>query len=315
MNYKIITRNEIEQIYPNSYDQNILKSYKLMDIKLNTAFCHYYSCYKYYLEEYLKEKLELNNLEQILTDRKLKKNKKENFYKTLSNWDYTYLFLRNNIFLDRLTENEMNEFQKYQEQNDEKKLLSFVEKTYKKLIKFENGSKDEQMVNYDPTNRKNILVENNALVIGIDCEEDFPFGILEEIEEKYSKMLQLPVRFYWNNQRKILIKKETKEQKIELLPIGSVIELKNSSKKIMITGYAPITVEKKSKMYDYLGCYYPEGVVSNHNYLLFNHDKIEKVWAIGPIDKEVEQILSNFKRIKESGKKDFFLKEYDKTKE
>ena len=45
------------------------------------------------------------------------------------------------------------------------------------------------------------------------------------------------------------------------LPIGSVVILKNGRKRLMITGYAQVDLEKKDKIYDYCSCLYPEGVI------------------------------------------------------
>ena len=62
------------------------------------------------------------------------------------------------------------------------------------------------------------------------------------------------------------------------LPIGSVVLLKNATKKIMITGFY---IESDNKIYDYVGCLYPEGVVSSTKNLVFNEDQIDKIFFIG----------------------------------
>ena len=70
------------------------------------------------------------------------------------------------------------------------------------------------------------------------------------------------------------------------LPIGSVVMLKNGKKRLMITGYAQIDLESKNKVYDYSGCMYPEGVISTKKILLFNHEDIIQIFAIGYSDEE-----------------------------
>ena len=70
------------------------------------------------------------------------------------------------------------------------------------------------------------------------------------------------------------------------LPIGSVVILKNGKKRLMITGYAQIDLNLKDKVYDYAGCLYPEGVISTKNTLLFNHEDIAQIFAIGYSDDE-----------------------------
>ncbi len=83
--------------------------------------------------------------------------------------------------------------------------------------------------------------------------------------------------------------------KEKYLPIGSVVILKGAKKRIMITGYAQIDMEKKDKVYDYCGCLFPQGIISTENTLLFNHDKIEKIFAIGYSDDEGKDFLEKLK--------------------
>lgn len=78
--------------------------------------------------------------------------------------------------------------------------------------------------------------------------------------------------------------------KEKYLPIGSVVTLKEATKKIMIIGYCPIENEKK-QMYDYSACLYPEGVINSSRMLLCNHEQIAQIHFIG-FENE-EQIKNN----------------------
>lgn len=69
-------------------------------------------------------------------------------------------------------------------------------------------------------------------------------------------------------------------------PIGTVISLKDGVKKIMITGYFPVTVDNDKIIFDYSGCMYPEGFMSNDKILMFDHNQIEKIYHIGFCDQE-----------------------------
>ncbi len=88
-----------------------------------------------------------------------------------------------------------------------------------------------------------------------------------------------------------------------LLPIGSVVLLKNAVHRIMITGFLPITDNEDGKVYDYWGCLYPEGLMSPDKYLVFNHKDINKVFATGYSDKEEEmfrgQVINFIPQIKD----------------
>lgn len=67
----------------------------------------------------------------------------------------------------------------------------------------------------------------------------------------------------------------------ELLPIGSVVLLKDGVKKIMVTGYMAMDQDIPEKIYDYSGCIYPEGLLSSDQTLLFYHDQINQVFFEG----------------------------------
>lgn len=72
-----------------------------------------------------------------------------------------------------------------------------------------------------------------------------------------------------------------------LLPIGTVVMLKNSTKRLMIIGVAQVSQsEEGRKLYDYTGVLYPEGYMSAEKNYLFNLDQIEKLYAIGYQDDE-----------------------------
>jgi len=83
------------------------------------------------------------------------------------------------------------------------------------------------------------------------------------------------------------------------LPIGSVVMLKEGTKRVMITGFCVVTSENE-KVFDYCGCMYPEGMLSSEQNCLFDHEQIEKIYHLGLIDDEeklfkqkLEQALKN----------------------
>ena len=71
------------------------------------------------------------------------------------------------------------------------------------------------------------------------------------------------------------------------LPIGSVVLLKNSTKRVMITGVGQKgTTESGEKLYDYVGVVYPEGYQNAELNYLFNTDQIDSLYFIGFQDAE-----------------------------
>lgn len=71
-----------------------------------------------------------------------------------------------------------------------------------------------------------------------------------------------------------------------VLPIGSVVLLKNSTKKLMITGFAQVSAENPNKIYDYVGCVFPEGFLGPDKTFLFDSSQIETIFFIGYQDQE-----------------------------
>jgi len=72
-----------------------------------------------------------------------------------------------------------------------------------------------------------------------------------------------------------------------LLPVGSVVLLKNSTKRVMIIGVCQAArTEAGQVVYDYSGCLYPEGYLGADKNFLFNHDQIDKLYFIGYQDDE-----------------------------
>lgn len=77
----------------------------------------------------------------------------------------------------------------------------------------------------------------------------------------------------------------------ELLPIGSVVLLKNGTKKLMITGIKPVSEDKPDKVFDYIGVIYPEGFLSNEYNFLFNHNDINDIIFVGYNNLEREEFI------------------------
>lgn len=71
----------------------------------------------------------------------------------------------------------------------------------------------------------------------------------------------------------------------ELLPIGSVVILKEAKKKVMVFGVKQGD-KATGKEYDYIGVVYPEGTMGDGTQFFFNHEAIDKVFFRGFEDDE-----------------------------
>lgn len=83
----------------------------------------------------------------------------------------------------------------------------------------------------------------------------------------------------------------------KFLPIGTVVMLNGGAKRVMITGFCTIASDDNAKMYDYCGCLYPEGVVSSDKNLLFNHNQIAKIYALGYSDDEEKEFKAKLNEV------------------
>ena len=76
----------------------------------------------------------------------------------------------------------------------------------------------------------------------------------------------------------------------EYLPLGTVVLLKNGTKKIMIYGRKQIQAST-GDIFDYVACLYPEGNISAEYTFLFNEDQIDEVIFKGFSNEEEKQFL------------------------
>ena len=78
-------------------------------------------------------------------------------------------------------------------------------------------------------------------------------------------------------------KEETKMP--ELLPLGSVVTLREGNKKIMIVGRLQKHMETE-EICDYAAVLWPEGLIDSKRFYLFNQDDIQCLYFVGLQDVE-----------------------------
>ena len=76
----------------------------------------------------------------------------------------------------------------------------------------------------------------------------------------------------------------------EYLPMGSILLLKNGTKRIMIYGRKQLSADT-GKIFDYVACFYPEGNISPDYTFLFNQEDIKEVIFRGYSDPDEEAFL------------------------
>lgn len=77
----------------------------------------------------------------------------------------------------------------------------------------------------------------------------------------------------------------------DLLPVGSVVLLKDATKKLIIIGILQVN-PSENKIYDYLAVPYPEGYIGANNNFLFNHGDINDVIFSGYTNSERDVFIN-----------------------
>lgn len=88
----------------------------------------------------------------------------------------------------------------------------------------------------------------------------------------------------------------------ELLPIGSVIWLKEAKRPLMIFGIRQTNMDTKED-YDYIGVLYPEGNMGTDSQFLFQHKDIERVEFRGYENEEREVFIQKLVEFYENKEK------------
>ena len=83
----------------------------------------------------------------------------------------------------------------------------------------------------------------------------------------------------------------------KFLPVGTVVMLKNGSKRVMINGFCTMDANHPEKVYDYSGVLFPEGSLSSDQTLLFDHNQIIRVDHLGLEDEEEIEFKTKLKEI------------------
>lgn len=79
----------------------------------------------------------------------------------------------------------------------------------------------------------------------------------------------------------------------DLLPIGSVVMLKEATKSLMIVG--TMQRDEDGNEFDYISVVFPEGYINSEYFFLFNHEDIVDVKFVGCINAESQTYIQLLK--------------------
>lgn len=87
----------------------------------------------------------------------------------------------------------------------------------------------------------------------------------------------------------------------DLLPIGTIVLLKEGEKRLMVCGIKQTDAAGDGTEYDYIGVLYPEGHIGEQFQYLFNHEDIDNIIFRGYEDGEREEFLKKLEALYEKG--------------
>lgn len=103
---------------------------------------------------------------------------------------------------------------------------------------------------------------------------------------------------YYKKWKRILrMINEINREKAKYCPIGSIVILKASSIKVMIIGTIFLDVSTKGKVYDYIGCKFPEGILNKEDIFYFQQQDIDTILHFGEPDKKMQEAFLKYKKV------------------
>lgn len=87
------------------------------------------------------------------------------------------------------------------------------------------------------------------------------------------------------------------DDQVQYLPNGSIVRLKEGTRKLVIYGRKQIMMTETPRTFDYIGVLYPEGYINPDYTYVFNHEDIEEVVFTGYADEEEERFSAQLREV------------------
>ncbi len=160
-----------------------------LSLKAKENYLIFYKLYSDLLYRYLIEKLKLNTYDEMIRDARNHfepvNDNKMDFYQLLAKDYLKYFYIRNNLYIERLTNEELTFLRKKIEGENldfDEESKEFIQKTYPKVIAEIDDSKDIN-VNYGPDNVP-FYKSAHALIIGVRFDDYYLAA--NETEEEWN---------------------------------------------------------------------------------------------------------------------------------
>ncbi len=166
-----------------------------------------YNIYRRFYTEYLIKKLRLLDYDKLLQELNIENNDLD-FYKRYSSDYLKYIFIRNNLYVSKLTNEEKDYLLRNENSDLNEEIESFIERTYKRVI---NGFGDNHYCFYGKQ-IKPYAAKSDMIVIGI-YDDKYDLIINNRVNE-----IGLSIESKMDNVKVLTYKKNTYEEE-DIFPI------------------------------------------------------------------------------------------------
>lgn len=163
-NLHIYTHDEIKNIAPNSFNEELIR-----EKGLENDYWLLYSKYRYFLEQYLLRKLDIEKYENALKNSGLifkpLEDHQKNAYQKFTTTNLSYFTLLNNVYIERLSKEDLQLLRQGLQLE-----LDFIERTYREVIKPQVDT-NCKAINYLSSTNWDNFVDPNAIVLQMEYEK------------------------------------------------------------------------------------------------------------------------------------------------
>lgn len=184
-----ITLENIDMQIPNNINSDLIEEKGLGEDKPSSEYFELVNRYKDFFGKYLMELLPLEQIDNNMKNSKLNyvpiKDDDKDFYQITSLLPLTYIYIRNNFYIEKLSKEDLDVLRSKDSYDDE--VREFIKRTFLSVI---NPYDDKEVVFYGIEN-KDCLCNSTDVVLGVRYDEFAETGIPDtEFQQRFLDQLK-----------------------------------------------------------------------------------------------------------------------------
>lgn len=157
-------------IYPTT-DFNLKEAVK-KGIGTENKYKEAQSIYLYFFSEYLNSIYDFRQVDDTLNGKGFVPTKKRNYYQQNSQLESEYIYIRNNVHPERLSQKDIDYLMTTGKKSEDKHAQSIIKKTNMDVMSIQLKDNNEKYkTSYEKSNTKETIVSNDALVLYIEYKD------------------------------------------------------------------------------------------------------------------------------------------------